>query len=186
MIFLLLLKYKTWVLLPAAAAAALREVQQQPGGGAEWWTTTRGSPIIISVPTLNGGFSSVSLCTPLIPPSLPLSLCSPWKAIDFTSITSVLSVLSVFKTLLIHAAVSSSSSTSARTRDFYMSARWDSRSSCEPMEASVDVVRGRTHRVPSGYRKAVTWRPPWENYHKRQIKDPTKKKKIRTGLSSFL
>ena len=55
----------------AAAAAALREVQQQPGGGGEWWTTTRGSPIIISVPALNGGFSSVSLCAPLIPPSLP-------------------------------------------------------------------------------------------------------------------
>lgn len=83
MIFLLLIKYKMGVLLPApaaAAAAALREVQQQPGGGGEWWTTTRGSPIIISVPALNGGFSSVSLCTPLIPPSLPsfsLSYCAP-------------------------------------------------------------------------------------------------------------
>lgn len=47
-----------------AAVAAVAEVQQQQaGGGAEWWTTTRGCPIIISVPALNGGFSSVSLCT---------------------------------------------------------------------------------------------------------------------------
>lgn len=45
------------------------------------------APIIISVPALNGGFSSMSLRTP--PPPPPPLIVLPSERIDFTSITSV-------------------------------------------------------------------------------------------------
>lgn len=160
----------------AAAVAAVAEVQQQQaGGGAEWWTTTRGCPIIISVPALNGGFSSVSLCTiHTHPPTLQESdrfhlhylttlPAAGWRSSSFRAeqVTSHWALLWLWRGPVME--------------EFLAGA----------LLALADGAQCATRlsiRSPPGTHVTL----PWENLQKRHIMDQPKKKKEEACLCVFL